>query len=431
MKKIIYIYFLLLGSVSAMQAQETFATVELSRRSVYPGEPFQLNVTCYTSTYFLSAISFADFRVPNAFTLSFSRTLSGITKIKGKSYATLQFFMLVYPLESGLLEIPSIELSFQSPPEGDYKKKAQLINTKPQNITVKPIPQKTKVIPWFVANSVVLSDRWNKRENKYKVGDVLERNVLVKAFGTLPYYIPELNYDENEGLEIYPKTADLLDKRNDEQAIGWKTQRVLYLLTQEGEITIPELEINWFNPLTNRAVVSTILAKTLQVLPNKDMGMLTSIRDSLAVPNKNLNGDLDTEEKDYRKIALYIVALLLIITLSWKFIKLLKKIILYRKENRENYRKSEAWHYKQILKNTNSADKTVNKINTWWDLARSEKHPVSVSEVLKGSEVFDHWIEMQELKHKPTQTKVKRVLKTLLASVDEKENTGDDYSINP
>lgn len=414
-----------------MQAQQTFATVELSRRSVFPGEPFQLKVTTYTSTYYLSPISFSDFRVPNAFTVSFSRTLSGVTKVNGQQYATLQFFMQVYPLESGLLEIPSMELSFQSPPEGDYVGKEQMVKTDSRNITIKPIPSNVAVNPWFVAGRVLLSDSWDKKKQPYKVGDVLERKVTVKAFGTLPYYIPELDFNRKEGMEIYPKTAILEDKRNDEQAIGWKTQRVLYLLTKEGEITVPELVVNWFNPLTNKAIASKLSTKTIQVLPNENMGMLESIRDSLAVPNEGLGEEAVPEKKDMRKIAIKLGLVVLIIGFMFKLIPFLLKRIQRIKKNRINYRKTADWHYKQIFKNTDSTFQIINAINIWWDLARGAKHPVSVSEALKDNVAYNTWIKMQELNQKPEKKDVKLVVETLSKTLVHKSHQNDEFSINP
>ncbi len=431
MKQLILILLFLCAVNGLTRAQKTFATVELSRKAVYPGEPFQLTVTTYTSTYYLSPITFQDFRVPNAFTISFSRTLSAIKRIDGQQYATLQFFIQVYPLESGMLEIPSLNLSFQSPPEGDYKGKAQQIETQATRITIKPIPDKSIVKPWFVSNNVTLSDQWSRSPQTYKVGDVIERQVLVKAYGTLPQFIPELNFESAEHLEIYPKTAELLDKRNDEQAIGWKTQRVLYLLTKAGDVVIPALEINWFNPLSSKANQTKIEAKTIEVLPNENLGILESIRDSLNVHDTSNTTIAPPDKTNYRQITLLASLLLIALFLGWKGIKYLLRLQAKIQEKQRNYRKSADWQYAQIFKSTHSATQVLNAINTWWDLERNGNQPASISEALQESPQLDTWLEIQEMKAKPSKKDLKTLMMELRRLVKRKDTQVNAFSINP
>ncbi len=432
MKQIILIFpFLLLFSFS-VQAQTTFASVELSRNAVYPGEPFQLTVKTYTSTYFLSPITFEDFRIPSAFTISFSRTVSSGARIDGKQYASIQFYMQVYPLESGQLEIPPIKLSFQSPPEGVYKGKLQQIETNPATITIKPIPGNIEVNPWFVANEISLIDNWNKSIKIYMVGDIIERQVLVKAFGTLPYFIPELNFGENAGVEIYPKTEELIDKRNDEQAIGWKTQKVLYLLTKEGDVEIPGIEVDWFNPLTSRLTSSKIAPKTIQVLPNPNLGILESIRDSLNVAPTELEKDIVASDKpNYRRIGLLAALFVIVLFLIWNGYKLLIVAIERLKERQKIYRTSSEWHYKQILRNSNTPAEAINGINIWWDIARKDHYPASISDALKGNSALEIWLKLQKLNTKPNIKELKLLISELRSLTKTTNKQVDIFSINP
>jgi len=412
-----------------MVAQETFAQMNLSRKAVFPGEPFRITVKTYTSTYYLSPIAFGDFQIGKAFTISFSRTLPGIQKINGKQYATLEFFFQVYPLESGLLEIPSIQLSFQSPPDGDYKGKLQQIDTRAAQIIVKPLPDNSAVSPWFVSNNLIVSDTWKGINRPLKIGDVIERNVTVKAYGTLPNFIPDLIYSGAPGIEVYPKAPELLDKRNDEQAIGWKTQKIIYLLTQEGdEIAIPELTIHWFNPLANAPRISSIKAKKLKVLPNPNLGILTTVRDSLTIDQPI--AEIDNSEvnaSNYKFFLLLLAVGLFTVYLLWKLLGLFRFLWMKYQKGRANYLSSEPYYYRQIFRNKKAPLVLINSIYAWWDVIRIDNR--TISDQLKNEAHIQIWQKIQALN--PVSLKELQDLTNQLTREGSNLNFSKGFQINP
>ena len=66
-------------------------------------------------------LQFSNLQIDNAFIIPFTRTLSSMTYINNKGYATLTFYYLVFPYETGDILIPPLEITATTPPEGDYK----------------------------------------------------------------------------------------------------------------------------------------------------------------------------------------------------------------------------------------------------------------------------------------------------------------------
>ena len=278
-KKIYWVLLLILSSLWS-SAQETYATVHLNRRSVFPGEPIKVTITVYTSTWFATSLDFATPAIENAMIIPFERTLSGVDQRKGKTFAMLQFFYQLYPLESGKYTLPSIPISFETPPEGDYKGKLRTVKTREQTYQLKKEVEKDGT-PWFLAKKVTTSQRLSPNKMTYLQGDMVTRKTTLKAYGTLPLFIPETQWSIANGTSTYPKSPSFKDKRDDKQANGWRTQEVVYLLRDTGTVVLPEQEVSYFNPYRNRWISALFPAKEITVLPNPDLGILETIQDSL------------------------------------------------------------------------------------------------------------------------------------------------------
>ncbi len=258
------------------------AIVELSKKSVYVQQPFRVNITVYTKTWFTAPIEFGNLQIPNAFIVPFDKTQPGMFTVGGKLYPGIQFYYIVFPYKVGHFNIPALEITAQSPPEGSASSQKVLIHTPVQSFTVKDIPENFQNEAWLVAKDVIVSEKWNTDFEHLKVGDVLERTIMIDAKGTLPQFIPEItNQLEVKFASIYPKDAVLNNEKEDGDVSGKRTQTVTYLLEKAGSFTLPEIRLSFWNPYTSKMQERVLKAKTIQIAENPDLGILTTLRDSL------------------------------------------------------------------------------------------------------------------------------------------------------
>src|SRR6056300_1487870 len=89
-------------------SQVVFSEVTVNKSSVYVGEPIELNIGIYTSTWFTKGVDIGNIKVNGAYSVNF-RSLSTSRKIKGKNYAGVQFIYNVFPFENQDIVIPSLE----------------------------------------------------------------------------------------------------------------------------------------------------------------------------------------------------------------------------------------------------------------------------------------------------------------------------------
>ncbi|HXB93926.1 MAG TPA: BatD family protein [Puia sp.] len=258
-----------------------FAQVALDRRSVYVQQPFRVTITVLTPTWYTAPLQFDHLQIPQAFILPFDQTTLGMFTVGGKSYAGLQFYFIVFPYQPGAFVIPPIHIVAHTPPAGSSTSKEVSISTAAQSFAVRPVPTERGDRNWFVAKNVTIGEHWSKPLQGLKVGDVIERTVVIDAGGTLPQFIPPLQKDSLSFADTWLRSADLSDRRDEYDANGRLTQTEIYLLEKEGEFELPAIPVTWWNPISGKLYSRSAAAVGIRVGANPDLGMLVSLKDSL------------------------------------------------------------------------------------------------------------------------------------------------------
>ncbi len=389
--KYICIFFTVLF-VSVLGEQESFAqkTDAFARVSVTPREgvvrqPYKVTITVHSSTWFAKPLQFANLRIDDAFIIPFTRTVSSINYINKKKYATLSFYYLVFPYNTGTLQVPELEISASIPPEGGYKGEAVTILTKAQTIQIKPIPSAKDEEVWMVAKNVAIKESWSKPLNNLKVGDVIEREITITASGTLPSLIEPFKIEQPDLTSIYPKEPDLQDKRNNDDVNGVRIESYSYLFEEEGEIIIPEEEIFWWNPTTKRVYKRTIEEQKLKIAANPDLALMKSLKDSLLAMSAPV--DLELEEKSFPWLRVVIVLIVLLLV-GYFGTKITRYFILKSKTKRSEYLQSEAYYFKKLNKALNDKNTTefIRQLYVWFDKARKPEQNAAIYYYLSEEE---------------------------------------------
>ena len=370
-----------LGISAKILGQSCFARVSLDRNNVYVQQPFKITITILTATWYTAPLDFDNIQIPNAFILPFDQTAPGMYTVNNKQYAGLQFYFIAFPYKSGKFTVPSINIVATTPPEGSSESRKITIKTSSIQFTVKPVPESIKNDSWFVAKNVSISERWSKPLQHLKVGDVLERTITINAGGTLPQFIPELPDEKLDFASTYPQDADLDDTRNEYDANGRRTQTTIYLLEKEGDFIVPEIKINWWNPNNSKVYSKTASAGKIHVEPNPNLGMLTTIRDSLAGVQTILTKK--TPKKEIAKIFgmnwYWFTGLALIsILLLYIILRLVLRLISSLRIAIRKYSASEIYWFRRFMKSQLVSRNLIKNVYVWWDRKEISNRSASI-----------------------------------------------------
>ncbi len=368
--------------ISTISSGQYFAILKVNTKKVFKQQPIKASVTVYTSTWFTDSPDFGSININNSFVLPFKRTVSGIQYVDNKKYATLEFFYLIFPYESGSLTIPELEISISTPLEGDYKGVKRQLKTKPVVIEVTDQPDGFKGSDWFVAKDAYISDSWNTQLNKVQVGDVIERTITVRALGTLPAFIPDIELNENNWSTIYPREPQLKDTRTRTDANGVRTESFRYLVEKEGEFIIPAVSVSWWNPYLNKQYSRSTKEQKIDVTPNPDLGILTTMRDSL---NAEIPQQIDTNQEQAVSIfgltiREFIILVVIVLLAFWLIAKLIKTITHDIKQRRERYLNSEQYWFDKIKQEKQSPAGQLHALYNWLLIKKEKRYSLEDTE---------------------------------------------------
>jgi hypothetical protein len=347
-KSIVILYFFFLTITS--NSQNIISYISINKTDAYIGEPVQLTVSVYSSTWFTSGIDIGNIQIDNALTVYF-RSVSNSREFSGKKYAGVNFYYNVFPTKEGKITIPSLSIDVESPKPGDYKGLKRTVKTKPKHFNVKGIPLGYYPNNWLVSNYLNVRETWSMPLNNIKVGDVVQRTINRSAGGTLSEFIPASIWDSISTVGIYPKRASVNTNKSKTAVSANRSETINYLFEKEGRVIIPSIKYVYWNPQTKNFYKKQTDSIVVNVKPNTDLEMLASIKKSL---QKTVSEANISEEKPFlifgltpKRFIKYLIFTLLIGFILFRGIKTLIPIL---KRKLENYKKSEYYAFKQVKK---------------------------------------------------------------------------------
>lgn len=383
-------------SVSA-QKIDAFAKASSSKKKVLLEQGFRVKVKAYSSTWFAKPLVFDNIQMEGAFVQSFKRTLSSMETVNKKKYASLEFYYIVFPYQTGELTFPALEIKASIPPEGDYKGQDIILRTEALSILVENIPKGYDEERWMVANDVRLKNSWSEDINTLKIGDVLIRKITTNANGTLPSFIDAPEVMEVDFASLYSQEPEFTDLRDDKSVNGKRLDTYSYLLEEEGEFIIPALEISWYNPALGKFYKRELPEYQIKVSSNPELASLHQLRDSLNALNPIFNQELtETEEvfewKTWFRYGVYLIILIFVLFGVWKVVKRVKNHVHLKKIA---YQNSEAFWFDKMMKQKDEKSLLV-QLYFWLNRTHLTADEKTISHLAKDDQ--DYAKETEKLK---------------------------------
>ncbi len=215
--------------------------------------------------------------------------------INGKTIREIKFHYALFPQKSGKLKLPQayfrgfyltqdrvaydpFEDLFGNSLAGSGFGFADMfatqnpvnLATKPIEIEVKPIPESNQGSWWLPAESVELYSEWEPQNPKFMVGEAVSRTIYLKATGVVENQLPEIKFPSINGIKQYPEKPISESRLNNDKIVSIQKAVDVYIPNTEGNITLPEIRVPWFNVKTNLMEVASLPATTIKVAAGKN-----------------------------------------------------------------------------------------------------------------------------------------------------------------
>ena len=199
------------------------------------------------------------------------------TTRNGVRFVVIERRYAIFPQQSGQLSIKPVEFNgqivsqrrsfFDRMPLNNVTKR---IYSKQIDLTIKPVPANLKNKHWLPSTEVKLVDEWPDN-SEFKVGEPVTRTITLMAIGLTAAQLPEISAKEINGVKQYPDQPSLNDNKNKDGIIGVRQEKIAFIPTQSGTITLPELNIPWWNTKTEKIEYARIESKTISVLAGSNI----------------------------------------------------------------------------------------------------------------------------------------------------------------
>jgi len=206
------------------------------------------------------------------------------TKRNGISYEVFERRYAIFPQKSGQLKINPVtfegRINATQPRTifDQFRMSGQLkrLRSKAVKATVKAAPGTINLQDWLPASEVQLIEEWSDDIQNIKTGDPVTRTITIAARGLTAVQMPELEFDEIDGLKQYPDKPVTEDRPDTSGITGIKQIKVALIPTSAGSYTLPEIKLQWWNTRTNKSETAVIPQKVLTAEGSASNNIITT-----------------------------------------------------------------------------------------------------------------------------------------------------------
>lgn len=254
------------------EVPDIFLETKVDKTDIYVQEQILLTVRVHSALN-LREISEPELELPDTVVVKVAEN-DLRRQIQGRTYFVREYVYALYPQKSDQLKIPSLTWTlatastnrgwFDDPfrsPRGSIRR----LHTDAQTIDVKPKPNNYPYTEWMPAKNVSLDEHWSRDPSEFKVGEPITRTITLTAEELTSAQLPPLPDQSTDGVKLYADQAQLDDEKKFTGVTGRRIESVAIVPTDAGTLTLPAVQVGWWDTAAQQPRVATIPAKTIMV----------------------------------------------------------------------------------------------------------------------------------------------------------------------
>jgi hypothetical protein len=182
------------------------------------------------------------------------------TTRNGIQYEVFERRYAIFPQKSGALKIDP--LTFEGRVNAtqprtifdQFRMSGQLkrLRSKAVEIQIKP-------------NPTSLIEEWSEDIQNLKAGEPVTRTITIAAEGLTGVQLPDLKFDDVDGLKQYPDNSVIENRPGSEGITGLKQIKVALIPASAGTYILPEIKLPWWNTKTNKEELASLPPAVLTI----------------------------------------------------------------------------------------------------------------------------------------------------------------------
>ena len=196
--------------------------------------------------------------------------------INGRNYLVLEVKYAISPQSEGPLIIPSLRFGAYEVNNrsqfGVFNNRGNQIvrDTEPKSLEVTARPPQASVDGWMPSTSVTMEQRWSGDIDSVTVGEPVTRTITIRAEGLSAAQITPLQEPQGNNYRGYPDQPQLDEIVTTNGLTATRIESLALVPNNSGEITLPAVELIWWDTNSNKRRVASLPSITLQVSPSEN-----------------------------------------------------------------------------------------------------------------------------------------------------------------
>ena len=140
------------------------------------------------------------------------------------------------------------------------------VRSEPIKLTVRADPNAASgQHQWFLpAKNVKLTAKWSPEHPVFKEGEAVTRRVSLLALGASTVQLPDLSFENTDGARIYLDDTQTGEDQTADGTVARKDFLVSVVPTRGGEITLPEIKVNWTDSVSGKAKTAVLPSEVIK-----------------------------------------------------------------------------------------------------------------------------------------------------------------------
>jgi hypothetical protein len=192
-----------------------------------------------------------------------------------RNYRVIERHYALFPGKSGDVRIPAIRFNGHVEDAGSSGNQifSGLFNqgtrvkaiSDPLFLTINPPAPEFTGRSWLPAKFLEISDN-SSFDEEVQVGQPITRQVLIRSVGLTAEQLPEIEFQDSVDFKQYPDKTTRETHQNGRDIVGLVNRRIAVIATAEGQLTLPSIQLNWWNTITGKMETASLPAKTVTVV---------------------------------------------------------------------------------------------------------------------------------------------------------------------
>ena len=250
----------------------------------------------------------------------------------GRAYRVIERRYAIFPQSSGELHIPPVRFDGEV---ADLESASSSItrlftpgrrvrlSTEGYRLDVRPRPPEFEGKTWLPGRTLGLVEQWSEDPPELQVGDPLTRTIIVKTTGLRGDQLPEIQIGAPDGVRVYPDQPTIRTASDVDFVYGSREQRFALVPLREGEVTIPEVRVRWWDTAADAPATALIPSRVLTAdpAPAEAAGLLDALSPPVSTADAEsyllADGGATMSRSGWRWVSLALFAFWAATALGW------------------------------------------------------------------------------------------------------------------